>query len=151
MTTLLLPLFFLACGDKEEEHEDPALHACEELGGGESITASADPESAPALHHGEGHTVALTSGEVGYVAIEADEAGEMLLFADTSDVVTGLWFNGAELTLPEGSPNSDCPTEIPDHYDLDFEEVGTYVIQLGPAVVDSVWLMVSEGGHAHEE
>lgn len=149
MTTLLLPLFFLACGDKEEEFEDPAAHACEELGSGESITASAEPESAPALVHGEGHTVALVSGGVGYVSIEADAAEELLLFADTADVVTGLWLDGAELTLPTGSPNEDCPTEIPDHFDLDLE-VGTYVLQLGPAAVDSVWLMLSEAaGHGH--
>ncbi len=147
---LFLPLL-LACGDKADEVEDPAAHACEELGSGEGITASTTPEEAPALTLGEGATVSLPAGEAGWVALSVNP-GEYLLFADTADVVTGIWLDGVELDLPTGSANEDCPTEIPEHFDLDIEEGGTYGLRLGPSVVDSVWLMLSESeGHGHEE
>lgn len=157
MTLSILPLLFLACGDKDADDtgavEDPGEHACENVGTGESVTAAAKPADAPELHIGEGFTVSLTSGEVGYVAIHADETAELLLFSSVADVVTGLWQGDTELTLPTGSPNEFCATDIPEHFDLDLE-AGEYVLQLGPAAVDSVWLMVSssEGhGHEHEE
>ena len=157
MTLSILPFLFLACGDKDTDDtgavEDPGEHACENVNTGEAITAAAKPATAPELHVGEGFTVTLTPSQVGYVQITADEAAELLLFASVADVVTGLWLGDTQLTLPTGSPNEYCATDIPEHFDLDLE-AGTYVLQLGPSAVDSVWLMVSSSdghGHEHEE
>jgi hypothetical protein len=149
--TLFIPLVS-ACGDGEssDEHaeEDPAEHACLHAGeAGSSVAASETPEDAPLLELGdEPYTVTLVPGTAGYVELEAP--AEALLFAGTADVVSGLSFDGADI-LPEGSPNEFCDAEIPEHFDLDLDEPGDYVLRLGPSGVDSVWLMyLSAEGHA---
>jgi hypothetical protein len=148
---LFLPLF-AACGDGDssDEHveEDPAEHACEHASeSGSSVTASETPEDAPVLELGdEPYTVTLVPGEVGYVKLAAPAVA--LLFAGTADVVSGLSFEGSDI-LPEGSPNELCEGEIPEHFDLDLDEPGEYVLSLGPSGVNSVWLMyLSAEGHA---
>jgi hypothetical protein len=149
--TFFIPLL-TACGDGEssDEHEgeDPAEHACEHASEeGSSVVASETPEDAPLLELGdEPYTVTLTPGAEGYVKLAAP--AEALLFAGTSDVVSELTFEGSDI-LPEGSPNEFCEAEIPEHFDLDLDEPGDYVLRLGPSGVDSVWLMyVSAEGHA---
>jgi hypothetical protein len=149
---LSLPLF-TACGDGDssDEHteEDPAEHACLHAGeSGSSLTASETPEDAPVLELGdEPYTVTLVPGAAGYVKLAAP--AEALLFAGTADVVSELSFEGSDI-LPEGSPNEFCEAEIPEHFDLDLDEPGEYVLRLGPSGVDSVWLMyLSAEGHAH--
>jgi hypothetical protein len=149
--TLALALAALTACDKEIG-EDPAEHACEHVNQTDaSITATAEGESAPALGEDEATRVTLTDGAAGYVSItvEADEA--LLLFADTADVVTGLWDTSDADILPEGGPNELCPEDIPEHFDLDLS-AGTYLLELGPAAVSEVWLMLTPSeGHGHDE
>jgi len=148
---LFVPLL-AACGDDDssDEHadEDPAEHACLHAGEtGSEIIASETPEDAPVIELGdEPYTVTLVPGVVGYVKLEAP--AEALLFAGTADVVSGLTFDGSDI-LPDGAPNEFCEDEIPEHFDLDLDEPGEYVLTLGPSGVDSVWLAyVSAEGHA---
>ncbi|MBK7757569.1 MAG: hypothetical protein IPI35_14425 [Deltaproteobacteria bacterium] len=73
------------------------------------------------------------------------------MFADTADVVTGLWDDSDADILPEGGPNELCPEDIPEHFDLDLS-AGTYLLELGPAAVPEVWLMLTPSeGHGHDE
>jgi hypothetical protein len=148
--TLALTLTALtACG--KETTEDPAEHACENVGVTDAtLTAAADGASAPALDEDVATVVTLTDGAAGYVSItvEADEA--LLLFADTADVVTGLWDPSDADILPEGGPNELCAEDLPEHFDLDLT-AGTYLLELGPAAVSEVWLMLTPAeGHGHD-
>lgn len=147
-----LPLLsLLACSGGPTEDENPEDHACEVRGdAGTALAAVADPASAPALALGEvPATVTLVADATGYVAVEVSEEEPALLFAGTADVVTELWHDGMELTLPAASPNEACPDEIPEHFDLDLAP-GTWNIGLGPAGVADVWLLlISAEGHAH--
>lgn len=147
-------LALAACGDDghghEDELEDPSEHACEHASeSGRAVTASEFVETAVMLALGdEPATVALVPGTAGYVALEAP--AEALLFAGHADVVTGLSLNGEEIDLPSPTPNEFCPNDIPEHYDLDLEEPGAYVLKLGPAGVGSVWLVyTAAAGHGH--
>ena len=149
--TLALTLAALtACG--KETAEDPAQHACDNAGVvGATAAAVAEGESPAVLGEDQPTLYALTDGVPGYVMliIEADEA--LLLFADTADVVTGLWDDSDADILPEGGPNELCPEDIPEHFDLDLS-AGTYLLELGPAAVPEVWLMLTPSeGHGHDE
>ena len=139
-----------ACG--KETAEDPAQHACEHVTEADAtLPAAADGESAPALGEDVATVVTLTDGAAGYVSItvEADEA--LLLFADTADVVTGLWDPSDADILPEGGPNELCAEDLPEHFDLDLT-AGTYLLELGPAAVSEVWLMLTPAeGHGHDQ
>lgn len=148
---LILPLSALACTG--EEGEDPALHACEHVAeAGTALTADGDPTLAPTLALAdEPYTVALLDGEVSHVLLEPTEAVTALLFANPADVVSGLTDPSGAEVLPVPSPNPDCPEDIPEHFDLELEP-GTWTLALGPAAVQSVWLMLIEAGeHAHDE
>ena len=156
----LIPLFALfaltlsAC-PTGEEGEDPGEHACEHITeAGTAVTAAADRDSsgdAEITMQDEPWDVALTSGEEGWLSIVVDEDHGAILFADTADVVTGLFHNDeTEDELPTAAPNAYCSDDIPEHWDLDLHE-GTWHLQLGPAAVDGLWLMLIEGEHEHEE
>jgi hypothetical protein len=147
--------FLLACGKADTaEAEDPEAHACETVGAGGALTAGAAPDdTAPALPIGEaGYVVTLVDGAPGYLKVDvAEPETAALLFLDTADVVTGLWFEATEETLPAGAPNDQCATEIPEHFDLDFHEAGTWYIQVGPAAVTEAWMLLHDAaGHVHE-
>ncbi|HEY8944938.1 MAG TPA: hypothetical protein VIM73_11785 [Polyangiaceae bacterium] len=153
---LVVPSFALlltACGDDaptESAEEDPAEHACEHAGEqGTEVTASDTADSAPELAlSDEPYTVILTPGSVGYVSLETP--AEALLLAAQADVVTGLFLDGEELPLGEGAPNEFCAEDVPEHFDMDLDEAGTYTLRLGPVGVDSIWLAyVPAAGHAH--
>jgi hypothetical protein len=159
---LLLPLFPLlallaACADKGDsgaEVEDPLSHACEytaELGS--AVTAGADRASAPAFPLGEEPaTVTLVPGATGYLKVEVTGDTAALLFAGTADVVNGLSQGDSAATLPTGAPNERCADDIPEHFDLDFHEAGDWYIEVGPAAIESVWLMLTSAeGHTHDE
>jgi hypothetical protein len=145
-------LLLAACGDdsRTNSEEDPAAHACEHAAeSGTALTAAASAEEAPELALDEKpYTVALTPGAAGYVQLTTP--AEALLFANRADVVTALLLDGRDASLPEPAPNEFCPGEIPEHFDLELEEAGNYVLRLGPSGIDSVWLMYSPAaGHAH--
>jgi hypothetical protein len=142
-------------GDSAGGEEDPAEHACEHASeSGMAVTAGATPETATAIAvEDEPYTVTLVDGKggkIGFLEVESTEDQAALLFAGTADVVTSLWFDGKETMLPTAAPNEFCSGEIPEHWDLDLEP-GTWTIGLGPAAVDSVWLMLVGGTHEHEE
>lgn len=149
----VLAVLCSACGDDDpsnpaEGEEDPSEHACEHAAeSGAAVTASASLEDAPVLELSEEpSTVALVPGEAGYVGLASAEAA--LLFVGTADLVTGLFRDGEAVDLPEPAPNEECPAAIPEHFDL--EGGSSYVLKLGPAGADSVWLMYTSAvGHGH--
>jgi len=159
VTTLVLSLSFFGCdGDEHDDTDDeydPAAHACEHVDeAGTAITAGATMDAtAPEIDlSGEGiYTITLVDSAAGYVRLESDEDHEIIFFLDTADVVQTAYLDGTEVTLPATSPNSECSDDLPDHFHLDAEP-GTWHIELGPAAVTSVWLMLVEGGeHEHHE
>ena len=150
MLTLLVSTLF-GCAS-EEAVEDPEAHACEHVTeAGTAVTAAADTASAPGISVGEEpYTVALVDGAAGYVSIEISEDTPALLFLGTAGVASNLWHGDEEEGLPEGAPSEACADDIPEHFDLDFHEAGTYYLELGPAAVTDVWLLLTSAeGHAH--
>ncbi len=145
----LLALVVVAC--PAQEHEDIFAHACEHVGEGASIAASASEDAAPLLV-GDA-LVTLSADASTYVSFETETADEAItVFADATAVVDGLRFGGADETLPAGAANEDCPESIPEHFDLDLEAQGTWTLVLAPSALDSVWLSVVESGeHGHDE
>lgn len=142
-----------ACGT-EEEAEDPAVHACEQVAeAAAELTASASPDdTAPELaFDGEPVRVALPAGMAGYVRVVTDAPEELgILFFDRTEVLNGIVHEGASLPATSAGANAFCPDEIPEHFDVDFEEPGTYFLELGPTATDEVWMILSDaGGHGH--
>ncbi len=147
-----LALMLSGCTSTEKE-EDPAAHACEQVAeAGTAVAAGADPAAAGAITIGEApFTVTLVDSAPGYVSVEVTGDTAALLFLDTADVAASLWHGDEEVGLPDPAPNELCPDEIPEHYDLDFHEAGTWTLELGPAAVPDVWLLlISAEGHGHE-
>lgn len=151
---MLLALFLslVACAPAPAE-EDPEAHACEHAAdAGTTVVAGADAASAGAIAIGEEpYTVTLVDGAAGFVAVEVTGDTPALLFLGTADVAASLWHGDEEVGLPSPAPNDLCPDDIPEHYDLDLHEAGTWTIELGPAAVADVWLLLSSAeGHGHE-
>lgn len=159
MTALLLSLLAVACGDPKDDTataEDPATHACEQAGNaGTAITAGAtrEEDASAVLEVGEDpFTVTLVDGATGWVRLDVPEPASLLLFAGTADVVMDLTHEDTAEGLPTPAPVEGCPDEVPEHFDLDLHEAGTWHLALGPAVVDTVWLLLLDAaGHAHGE
>jgi len=154
---MILLTFLLACtGDTTTDStadEDPAEHACEQVGvPGTAVTATAEPEGAPAVEPSEDPlTVTLVDDGTGvfsgYISLHADVALDALLFTDTPDIVATLWDGETEVGLAEPGPNEFCPDELPEHWPLALAE-GTYTLELGPSATDTLWLMyLSAAGH----
>ncbi len=156
---LILPLVLLGgCPPEEHTHththtEDPDALACELVEeDGTAVTAAATLEDAgDATISIAGHpwTVALQASGSSFVQLEPGDLEDAILFVDVANVVEELWHDGDAEGLPGTAPNSDCPEDIPEHYDLHFH-AGTYVLELGPAAVDSLWVVFLDAeGHAH--
>ena len=156
LLAIAAPLALSACPTTEEE--DPAEHACEHFAEvGLELDAAADRADDSSAVLAIGHTpntVALTSGEAGWVSIEVTEEEQaLLLYIDTANVVNGLFHNDevADELPAAGGANTNCPDDLPEHFDLDLHE-GVWHVQLGPAAVDSVWISLLEAaGHGHED
>ncbi len=147
---LVLTSLLLACAAEEESIEEHACEHATEAGG--ALTAGATREDAPELPlDGEPYTVTLVDGASGFLAVPVTGDTAALLFAGTADVVTGFYEGDTAVTLPEAAPIEDCADDIPAHYDLDFHEAGTWYLEVGPAAVSEVWLLLGEGAHGHEE
>lgn len=133
-----------------QEHEDPALHACEHLElEGTPVAATTDLAAAPAVTVAhDPWLVSLPDGEPGYVRLDPGDHEAVLLFADTADVLQALVVDGVEQPL-SGAPNAHCPEELPEHHDLEIV-AGELALKLGPAAIGEVWLQIVEGTHAHE-
>jgi hypothetical protein len=169
----ILTFAVAACGDDHDHHDsddhdhdhdgaagagggdDPAVLACAERDeAGESLTASSAPdESAPALEiDGEPRTVALPDGEAGYVRVEIGEDTFALLLLEAENVVTGLYHGDEEEELISAGPVDPCADDIPEHFDVDFHEAGTYYVRLGPSALPEVWLVLADGaGHGDDD
>jgi hypothetical protein len=145
----------MGCGSDDTStpaEEDPAEHACEHVGeAGTAITAGADRASATEItHSAEPYTVTLVAGAPSFLKTPGGEDG--LLFTKATGVVTGLYFEqetNSQLAAPE--PNSFCPSDIPEHFDLELEAApGTWYIELAPSASPDVWIaLVEAAGHAH--
>lgn len=157
MTRLPLSLALLtlaACNSGKEEEEDPLAHACEVItDAGTAITAGADIASAPGIQIGDvPYTVTLVDGAAGYVSVNVSEDTPAILFMGTADVAQALYQDGTDAGLPEGAPDDLCAEDVPEHFDLDLHTAGTWTIELGPAAITEVWLLLHEAGdHVHEE
>jgi hypothetical protein len=151
-------VMLIGCSDERDvtdlpHEEDPAEHACEHTPEpGTTLDAAADPVDAPELTLGEEPvTVTLPeegAGFHGYLRLRGP--ADALLFAGVEALVSSLTSadSGSDL-LPEPAPNEFCPDTIPEHFDLELED-REYLLELGPASVDSVWLMfLDAAGHAH--
>jgi hypothetical protein len=146
----------MACGSNSnepasEEEEDPAVHACEMVGSpGTAIDAAEERDMAPSLVVDEQpYTVALPRMKDGYLELLGPM--DALLFAAPANIVTGLFeASGTVNLLPTASPNDRCPTQIPEHWDLELTTADRFHLKLGPAAVDSVWLMLTDAAdHGH--
>jgi hypothetical protein len=163
MTLTLLPFLFACNSDTTTtdsgQDEDPAEHACEVFEDGETtpVTAGDAADNGDELDPSEAaFSVTLiddgTGVYSGYVILDVHEAElDALLFAGTADVVNGLWLDGADVGLPTPAPNEFCGDDIVEHWEMELTE-GEYALELGPAAVDSLWLMFMEAeGHGHDE
>ena len=135
--------------------EDPAEHACEEVTeAGTPVTAVdvRDATAAPLVEIGaEPYLVTLPASGTGYVRLVTDAPEEAaILFFDGSNVLTEVYDEaGTALGVTSAGENTFCPTDIPEHFDFDFEAMGAHYLELTSA--RAVWLLVSEAeGHAHE-
>lgn len=151
---LSLALLTLAACNSGKEEEDPLAHACEVItDAGTAITAGADIASAPGIQIGDvPYTVTLVDGAAGYVSVNVSEDTPAILFMGTADVAQALYQDGTDAGLPEGAPDDLCAEDVPEHFDLDLHTAGTWTIELGPAAITEVWLLLHEAGdHVHEE
>lgn len=148
MTLIFLSLF--AC-EAEVAAEDPTEHACEQAAAaGETLVASAAMDDSTALLpiDSEPYTVSLVDGAASYMAVEVSEDTATLLFLGTANVVTGLYNGTEEVELPASAVVDLCAADIPEHFDVDFHTAGTWYIELGPAAITEVWLLLSTAvGH----
>jgi hypothetical protein len=141
------------CGSDEETpaEEDPAEHACEQVNAtGTAVTAGDSRATATEITASEvPYTVTLVAGAPSFLKIPS--GGDALLFTEATGVVTAMYLEQETTSLlapPE--PNEKCPSEIPEHFDLELETSGTYYVELAPAATPSVWLaLVDASGHAH--
>jgi hypothetical protein len=150
----MTPILFLFIACTATKEEDPLEHACEHYaeGAGTAISAGATPEEAASVSIGEeAYTVSLVESTPGYVGVTVTGDTAAILFVNTADVAANLWNGSEEVGLPEAAPNDACPTDIPEHYDLDLHTAGTWYIELGPAAVAEVWLMVAPAGDHVDE
>jgi len=144
------------CGGDDEDgtppEEDPGEHACEHVGEpGTAVTATADRATAPQIALSEEpYTVTLVPGQPSFVAIPGGE--DALLFTKATGVVIGLYLEqetNNQLSAPE--PNEFCPTEIPEHFDLELESAaGAWYVELAPSATSDVWMaLLPAAGHGH--
>jgi hypothetical protein len=149
---MLLFLSLFACTSSKDV-EDPSAHACEHIAESEATLPGGNTtENAVVIPvDGEPYTVTLQDAIPSYLSVHIEAATEAVLFAGTADVVSALYNGDEAVPLPAPAPNAECPEDIPEHFDLDFDTVGTWYLQLGPAAVTEVWLSLAPAeGHAHE-
>lgn len=148
-------LTLAACGGDDHDDADPAMLACDEVGETPAnvTAASARDASAPQISFtGEPVQVALPAGASGFVRVVTDEPEELgILLFDQTDALAAIWHDDVSMAPVSAGEDPFCPDEIPEHFDVDFEEAGTYYLELGPASTDSVWMILSgAAGHGHE-
>jgi hypothetical protein len=128
--------------DPSELELEPALCADRD-DAGTALNATSDRAGAPLLEIRDApYTVTLVAGAPGYVAIEVERDATAELSVGAAGVVESLWFDGAELDLPDASPAPQCPAKIPQQYLLDLEK-GRWEIGLGSDTETEVWLALT--------
>lgn len=148
-------IFFLslfAC-TASDEVEDPSAQACEHIDASDAtLPAGATTGNAVVIPmDGAPYTVTLQDSVPSYLSVQIEADTPAMLFAGTADVVSALYDGEEAVPLPAPAPNAECPEDIPEHFDLDFDMPGTWYIQLGPAAVTEVWLSLAPaGGHVRE-
>jgi hypothetical protein len=156
LAVLFVVAALVGCSDDEEEATvpDPAELACDEVDEvGEGIDAStARDVNTPEIElGGEPYTVALSDTEPTYVRVEISEDTPALLLLGTEDTVAALYHEDDEEELVSAGPVEQCADEIPEHFDVDFHEAGTYYIELAPSASSTLWLLLSGAeGHGDE-
>lgn len=142
----------LSCGDEDPEEVSIDEEACELIAGSPTaITAALDQNSAPALATGE-HVYQLTldTAMKTYFKVEAAEPGDFAMFLSLDNVASGKYYLGAaEKSLAAGEANENCAAAIPDHYHLELEEAGTYVIELNPSAAKVNVVIHPDEEHMH--
>jgi hypothetical protein len=157
MAALTIAMALAGCGDDTQESAvaDPAELACDEVDeAGDSIEASSQrDDSAPEIElGGEPYTVTLSDTEPTYVRVEITEDTAALLLLGTEDAVAALYHEDEEEDLESAGPAEHCADDIPEHFDIDFHEAGTYYVELAPSASSTVWLLLSDAaGHGPEE
>lgn len=158
IAVLALAGALMGCGSEDDEEEgrpDPAELACEEIDEvGETIEApTTRDDRAPEIElSGEPQTVTLSETEPTYVRIEIAEDTAAILLLGTEDAVAGLYHGDEEEELVSAGPVEHCAEDIPEHFDVDFHEAGTYYLELAPSAASTLWLLLSEAaGHADED
>ncbi|MDP2306486.1 MAG: hypothetical protein Q8P18_10710 [Pseudomonadota bacterium] len=129
----------IACGagPTDTTAADAALHACEHAGESEgTLPESETTGNAVVLPmDGEPYTAILADSVASYLAVQIEAPTLAILFVGTADVAFDL-FNGEEsVGLPPAAPVESCPEDIPEHFEIDFDTIGTWYIQLGPTTV----------------
>jgi hypothetical protein len=135
---------------------DPAELACDEVAepGTPIAAVEARDATAPEVTIGaEPYLVSLPAGGTGYVRLVTDEPETLaILFFRSTGVLSALYFDDADFAFDVTSAGEDtfCPSDIPEHFDIDLEDPGTYYLELTAA--SDAWLFVAGGvGHGHME
>jgi hypothetical protein len=145
---MLLGSLVAACGGEEA---DPAAEICAAVSqAGTMITATATRSMAPTIAAAETpYTVTLPAMQRSYVKIVNSGDTAYLLATKTANVIDKLYFEGAEEALAAPAALSECPADVPEHFDLDLEMAGSYELELAPSATSELWLMlVLAGEHA---
>ena len=153
--TMVLPMLLVAC-TAPDEGEDPAEHACEQVGSSVGTirtvaTRDAITEAEEIEADGQPWLVELSSSEAGFIGLHVAEDTAAILWTDTANVVAALYLDDIEQSLPVPGPSEVCPEEIPEHFPLDLE-AGAWSLELGPSAVSEVWILLTgSAGHGHEQ
>jgi hypothetical protein len=130
---------------------DTAAVACDEVTRApESVTAVATLAEVESAHVGVGKVteVILPAGPEGFVHFEADEAGEMLVYASAPGVIqAALTVDGTPLVAALEGANEDCASALPEVWGVQVTMAGPVVLRLATGTVASVKLVIQESGH----
>lgn len=139
--------------DAAHVEESPDEEACEHIKDGPfgDVAAGSDQGSAAEIKADHrAHRVFLKKNEQGWVKFAADEAGEILFFADTTLEVRPFDDQGTEISFETTATSVDACTEVKGKYVLDVESAGIVFLRLGPLLAGGTVAFVVEeaAGHA---
>ncbi len=111
---------------------------------GQTMTpGTAAASTAPAIMDFETpYTIQLTPTAGGWVRLVIPEEGNYTIHTGFVEVMTGLWIDTEAVPLGSPTPNSSCPSDIPEVFSLRVQEPQTYYMQLGPLSSLSFWILV---------
>lgn len=126
---------------------------CEHLEKGPfvELQGATDPGSAPEVKADhKAYRVTIPSGAAGYVKVNADAAGHLVLFLD-ADVPLGVEDDkGAKVAIEKSEQGIAECTIVKAKHTVHIATVGSYRLKLGPsAAVAKVTVVLEEEGHTH--